>query len=173
VERKHEALTFWTWLTVLKMIFSSSTHLLADDKKSILMLSKIPWYRNITFSGFFVVLGLELRDFTLSHSTSPIFCDRYFRDSLMNYFPRLASNCNAPDLCLLSSWDFRCEPPTPWNITFCNQTCIDINSHVFVVMETYMLSPSDKKHEGGLLHDILTLFLGNYHSDCAILISRI
>jgi hypothetical protein len=58
------------------MMFSSSTHLLADDKKSILMLSKISWYRNITFSGFFVVLGLELMDFTLSHSTSPIFCDR-------------------------------------------------------------------------------------------------
>jgi hypothetical protein len=28
---------------------------------------------------FFGVLGLELRDFTLSHSTSP-FCDEYFRD---------------------------------------------------------------------------------------------
>jgi hypothetical protein len=26
----------------------------------------------------FVVLGLELRAFTLSHSTSPIFCDRIF-----------------------------------------------------------------------------------------------
>jgi hypothetical protein len=81
------------------MMFSSSTHLLADDKKSILMLSKIPWYRIITFSGFFVVLGLELMDFTLSHSTSAIFCDRIFRDSLMNYLPGLASNCNGPDLC--------------------------------------------------------------------------
>jgi hypothetical protein len=27
-----------------------------------------------------LVLGLELRAFTLSHSTSPIFCDRVFRD---------------------------------------------------------------------------------------------
>jgi hypothetical protein len=155
------------------MIFSSSTHLLADDKKSILMLNNIPWYRNITISGIFVVLGLELRPFTLSHSTSPIFCDRFFRDSLMNYLPGLASNCNAPDLCLLSSWDYRCEPPTPGNTTFSNQTSIDTNSHVIVIMETYMLNSLDKKHEGGLLHDILTLFLGNYHSDFAILFSRI
>jgi hypothetical protein len=29
-----------------------------------------------------VVLGLELRVFTLSHSTSPIFCDRVFQDTV-------------------------------------------------------------------------------------------
>jgi hypothetical protein len=29
---------------------------------------------------YFAVLGLELGAFTLSHSTSPIFCDRVFRD---------------------------------------------------------------------------------------------
>jgi hypothetical protein len=53
------------------------------------------------------------------------------------------------------------------------QACIDTNSHVFVLMEKYMLHPLDKKHEGGLLHGILTLFQGNYHSDCAILFTRI
>jgi hypothetical protein len=29
----------------------------------------------------------------------------------MNYLPRLASNYDPPDLCLMSSYDFRCEPP--------------------------------------------------------------
>jgi hypothetical protein len=29
------------------------------------------------------VLGLELRAFTLSHSTSPIFCDRVFQDGVL------------------------------------------------------------------------------------------
>jgi hypothetical protein len=34
----------------------------------------------LLFFFFFAVMGLELRVFTLSHSTSPIFCDRVFRD---------------------------------------------------------------------------------------------
>jgi hypothetical protein len=51
---------------------------------------------------FFVVLGLELRAFTLSHSTSPIVGGGY-KQGLTNYLPRLVSNHNPPDLCLLSS----------------------------------------------------------------------
>jgi hypothetical protein len=31
----------------------------------------------------------------------------------MNYLPGLALNLNSPDLCFLSSWDYRCEPPAP------------------------------------------------------------
>jgi hypothetical protein len=31
----------------------------------------------------------------------------------MNYLPGLALNCNAPDLCLLSSYGYRREPPAP------------------------------------------------------------
>jgi hypothetical protein len=27
--------------------------------------------------------------------------------------PRLASNCDPPDLCLLSNKDYKCEPPAP------------------------------------------------------------
>jgi hypothetical protein len=51
-----------------------------------------------------VVLGLELKAFTLSHSNSPIFVMGFFEiGSLANYLPRLASNCDLPNLCLLSS----------------------------------------------------------------------
>jgi hypothetical protein len=31
----------------------------------------------------------------------------------MNYLPGLALNCDPPDLCLLSSQDYRCEPLVP------------------------------------------------------------
>jgi hypothetical protein len=31
----------------------------------------------------------------------------------MNYLPGLASNHSPPDLCLLSSWDYRGEPLVP------------------------------------------------------------
>jgi hypothetical protein len=31
----------------------------------------------------------------------------------MNYLPSLALNLDPPDFSLLSSWDYRCEPPVP------------------------------------------------------------
>jgi hypothetical protein len=59
------------------------------------------------FAGqMFVVccgMGLELRGFTLSHSTSPIFVKGFSRKGLENYLPRLAANCDPPDFYLLSS----------------------------------------------------------------------
>jgi hypothetical protein len=51
---------------------------------------------------FFVVLELELRAFTLSHSTSPIFVK-----GPANYLPGLALNCHPPDLCFLSSLELQ------------------------------------------------------------------
>jgi hypothetical protein len=39
-----------------------------------------------TFLFFFVVLGLELRAYTLSHSTSPFFVMGVFRDSFCEPF---------------------------------------------------------------------------------------
>jgi hypothetical protein len=64
-------------------------------------------------SFFFLVLGRELRAFTLSHSTRPFFEGFFSRLGLANYLSRLASNCDPPDLCLLSSWDYRCELSVP------------------------------------------------------------
>jgi hypothetical protein len=59
----------------------------------------------------YVLLGFELRAYTLSHSTNPLcvcvcvcVCVKGFsRLGLMNYLPWLASNDDPPYFCLLSS----------------------------------------------------------------------
>jgi hypothetical protein len=77
--------------TVLSHIF---------NLKSVSHLSK----KNlVTFFFFFAVLGLELRTYTLSHSTSP-FLWWIFQDRVSwTILPRLALNLDPPDRCLLSS----------------------------------------------------------------------
>jgi NhaP-type Na+/H+ or K+/H+ antiporter len=53
---------------------------------------------------FFVILGLELRAYTLSHSTSPFLCwVFFFLDRSLELFARLALNRDLPDLCFLGS----------------------------------------------------------------------
>jgi hypothetical protein len=49
----------------------------------------------------------------------------------MNYLPGLASNCDPPDLCLLSSWDCRCEPPVPSSFLSFN-AAIDCGVHITI-----------------------------------------
>jgi hypothetical protein len=61
------------------------------------------------FLLFFVVVEFELRAYTLNHFTSPFFVLGFFE----NILPGLASNLDPPDLCLLISWDYRCEPLAP------------------------------------------------------------
>jgi hypothetical protein len=46
-------------------------------------------------------------------NTSPIFEKGFSRQDLTNYLPGLAFNLDPSDLCLLSSWDYRREPPVP------------------------------------------------------------
>jgi hypothetical protein len=48
----------------------------------------------------------------LSHSTSPFLWRIFFKIG-SHYLPKLVSNHNLPNLCLLSSWDHRREPPAP------------------------------------------------------------
>jgi hypothetical protein len=66
-----------------------------------------------------VVLGLELRASTLSHSTS---LDHFFVLSIFEIgshelFAWAGFEPDPPDLCLLSSWDYRSEPPVPGRIS--------------------------------------------------------
>jgi hypothetical protein len=52
---------------------------------------------------FFAVLGLELRVYTLSHSTSPFLWWTFFKIRSPELFAGLALNCKPPDLFFLSS----------------------------------------------------------------------
>jgi hypothetical protein len=52
---------------------------------------------------FFSLLEFELRTYTLSHSTSPFLWRVFFKIG--------SHNCDPPDLCLRSSWDYSREPP--------------------------------------------------------------
>jgi hypothetical protein len=54
------------------------------------------------FFFFLAVLELELRAYTLSHYTSPFFCEGFFQDRVSNCLLGLASNRDPLDLCLLS-----------------------------------------------------------------------
>jgi hypothetical protein len=59
-----------------KQKFPSSKLLLIFWIRLFLINSQFQWL----VLGFFEVLGIESRAFTLSHSTIPFFCDGYFRD---------------------------------------------------------------------------------------------
>jgi hypothetical protein len=65
------------------------------------------------FFFFFLVLWFELRAFTLSHSTSPFGDGFFFQLGSCELFAQAGLKAHLPDLCLLSSWDYRREPPAP------------------------------------------------------------
>jgi hypothetical protein len=62
---------------------------------------------------FYFIVVLE---FELSQS-SPRFCVEFFQAI---YLPALASNRDPCDLCFLSSWDYRREPPVLGSSAFYN-----------------------------------------------------
>jgi hypothetical protein len=51
--------------------------------------------------------------------------NRWLRWGLANVLPGLASNHDSPDLCLLSGWDYRLEPPQPATFSFLNKYFIN------------------------------------------------
>jgi hypothetical protein len=62
----------------------------------------------------FMALWRELRVYILSQATSPFFCDGLGLNRTI--LQGLVSNCDPPDLCLLSSYNYKHEPPAPGNI---------------------------------------------------------
>jgi hypothetical protein len=58
---------------------------------------------------YFVVPEFELRACTLSHSISPFFVMAFSKIGSFHYLLMLASTCDPPDLCLLSSRNYRPE----------------------------------------------------------------
>jgi hypothetical protein len=66
---------------------------------------------------FFVEVGFELRAYALSQSTVPVFVKGFGEIGSRKLF--VWAGFDPPDLCLLSSWDYRCEPRAPaWKFSY-------------------------------------------------------
>jgi hypothetical protein len=77
-------------------IFISINFFVVIDIAYIILFLKLGLLKHYFYAAkspsFFVALGLELRAYTFSHSTSPFSDFLFFLSSgLANYFPRLAS----------------------------------------------------------------------------------
>jgi hypothetical protein len=70
--------------------------------KAAALFLGIEHYFHLEFFFFFVVLGFELRAYTLSHSINSFLVKGIFKIESRELFASAASNCNLPDLCLLS-----------------------------------------------------------------------
>jgi hypothetical protein len=89
------------------------------------------------FFFFLAVLGLELRTFTLSHSTSP-FLWKVFQDRVSwKYLPRPASNRYPPDL---SSWVARIIGMSHWCLTsLCSYRWIERVLNIFWILDLHQI----------------------------------
>jgi hypothetical protein len=72
-------------------------------------LAEIPSFVSIKrhdtflFFFFFLVLGLELKPYTLNHSASPFFVMDFFEVGAQELFAWAGFELDPPDLCFLSS----------------------------------------------------------------------
>jgi hypothetical protein len=78
----------------------------------------------VSFFFFLAELGFELRGSCLQTGALPLVLSLqsillwlFWRWGLLNYLPGLASNDKPPDLSLLSSYNYRHEPPVPSEFT--------------------------------------------------------
>jgi hypothetical protein len=83
--------------------------------------------------------------------------------------PGLSLNCNPPDFCLLSSWDYRCEPLVPSQAWFLKVILLPLSLAVILIclswpwgpfhccyfLHLYLLSPTSINVFVGLWHRIL------------------
>jgi hypothetical protein len=106
VHQDHSQKGYWTLLlwNVIWFALLRKTHWppYCENKRSILF-----FFFFLQFWG--LISGLHLEPL---HQPN-FWWWGFLRQGLMNYLPGLALNCDPPDLCLLSRWDNRCEPPVP------------------------------------------------------------
>jgi hypothetical protein len=81
------------------------------------LLAYISYTRGFHFGIYICAYNFFLQYWGLSSrptpwATPPVhFCDEFFWEKVLQTLPGLASNHDPPDLCLLSSQDYRHEPP--------------------------------------------------------------
>jgi hypothetical protein len=88
------------------------------------LLATWPWQNFLPCGSFclFIYLFIYFWCYRASHFLADALpleplCS-ILRKGLSNSLPRLASNCDPPNLCLPSGWDYRCEPQTPSKLLF-------------------------------------------------------
>jgi hypothetical protein len=105
-------LSFWVWFILLKMMISTSIQFPANDVISFFEYMYHIFFIHIAFS---CATGAWTQGLHLEPLHQSIFCDRVFWDRVLWTICQswLITVHNSPNLCLLSSLDYRCEPLVP------------------------------------------------------------